>query len=53
MKKLKIDHSARLCRFVPLGQRVPRSIWNHHNERLTIRRDQCLSLNSLAEMLCR
>ena len=27
--------------------------WDHHNEHLTIRRDQCLSLNALAEMLCR
>ena len=27
--------------------------WEHHNERMTIRRDQCLSLNALAEMICR
>jgi len=26
--------------------------WDHHNERLTIRRDQCLSLNEMARRLC-
>ena len=35
------------------GQLLLLAPWNHHNERLTIRRDQCLSLNALAEMLCR
>ena len=27
--------------------------WEHHNERRTIRRDQCLTLNDIAAMLCR
>lgn len=27
--------------------------WEHHNERRTIRRDQCLTLNDMAAMLCR
>ena len=35
------------------GQLLLLAPWDHHNERLTIRRDQCLSLNALAEMLCR
>lgn len=26
--------------------------WEHHNERLTIRRDQCLSLNEIARRIC-
>ena len=35
------------------GQLLLLAPWDHHNEHLTIRRDQCLSLNALAEMLCR
>lgn len=27
--------------------------WEHHNERCTIRRDQCLTLNDMATMICR
>lgn len=27
--------------------------WEHHNERCTIRRDQCLTLNDMAAMICR
>ena len=27
--------------------------WEHHNERRTIRRDQCLTLNDMAAMICR
>ena len=34
------------------GQLLLLAPWEHHNERLTIRRDQCLSLNALAKMLC-
>ncbi len=26
--------------------------WERHNERLTIRRDQCLALNVLSRMIC-
>ena len=26
--------------------------WEHHNERINIRRDQCLSLNEMARMIC-
>ena len=26
--------------------------WQHHNERLTIRRDQCLELNTMAHTIC-
>jgi len=26
--------------------------WDHHNERLTIRRDQCQSLNEMARLIC-
>lgn len=26
--------------------------WEHHNERIAIRRDQCLSLNEMARILC-
>ncbi len=26
--------------------------WEHHNERITIRRDQCLSLNEMAHTIC-
>ena len=34
------------------GQLLLLAPWEHHNERITIRRDQCLSLNALAKMLC-
>ena len=26
--------------------------WEHHNERRTIRRDQCLTLNDMTAMIC-
>jgi hypothetical protein len=26
--------------------------WNHHNEQTTIRREQCLLLNDIAQRLC-
>ena len=26
--------------------------WQHHNERIAIRRDQCLSLNEMARLIC-
>ena len=26
--------------------------WQHHNERIVIRRDQCLSLNDMARQIC-
>ena len=34
------------------GQLLLLAPWEHHNERLTIRRDQCLSLNDMARMIC-
>ena len=34
------------------GQLLLLAPWDHHNERLTIRRDQCLTLNDLACMIC-
>ena len=34
------------------GQLLLLAPWDHHNERLTIRRDQCLTLNDLARMIC-
>ena len=34
------------------GQILLLAPWDHHNERLTIRRDQCLSLNDMARTLC-
>lgn len=34
------------------GQLLLLAPWEHHNERLTIRRSQCLSLNRLAETIC-
>ena len=34
------------------GQLLLLAPWDHHNERLTIRRDQCLSLNDMARMIC-
>ena len=34
------------------GQLLLLAPWDHHNERLTIRRDQCLSLNEMARRIC-
>ena len=34
------------------GQLLIIAPWQHHNERLTIRRDQCLALNALAKQIC-
>ncbi len=34
------------------GQLLILAPWEHHNERLVIRRDQCLSLNEMARRLC-
>ena len=34
------------------GQLLLLAPWEHHNERLTIRRDQCLALNDMARMIC-
>ena len=34
------------------GQILILAPWEHHNERLAIRRDQCLALNALAKMIC-
>ena len=34
------------------GQLLILAPWEHHNERLTIRRDQCLALNDLARIIC-
>lgn len=34
------------------GQLLLLAPWEHHNERLTIRRDQCLALNELSRMIC-
>lgn len=34
------------------GQLLLIAPWEHHNERLTIRRSQCLALNTLAHLLC-
>ena len=34
------------------GQLLLLALWEHHNEQLTIRRDQCLSLNALAMEIC-
>ena len=34
------------------GQLLLMAPWSHHNERLTIRRDQCLTLNALAAEIC-
>ena len=34
------------------GQILILAPWEHHNERLVIRRDQCLSLNHMAKMIC-
>ena len=34
------------------GQLLLLAPWEHHNEQLTIRRNQCLQLNDLAKMIC-
>ena len=34
------------------GQLLLIAPWEHHNEQLTIRRDQCLTLNALASEIC-
>jgi hypothetical protein len=34
------------------GQLLLLAPWEHHNERLTIRRNQCLALNDMAKMIC-
>ena len=34
------------------GQILILAPWEHHNERLAIRRDQCLALNAFAKMIC-
>lgn len=34
------------------GQLLMLAPWEHHNERLTIRRGQCLALNDLAKRIC-
>ena len=34
------------------GQLLILAPWAHHNERLAIRRDQCLALNDMARMIC-
>ncbi len=34
------------------GQLLILAPWEHHNERLTIRRDQCLALNNMAKLIC-
>ena len=34
------------------GQLLLLAPWEHHNERLTIRRDQCLALNEMTRLIC-
>ena len=34
------------------GQLLILAPWEHHNEQTTIRRDQCLLLNEMAEIVC-
>jgi hypothetical protein len=34
------------------GQLLLLAPWAHHNERLTIRRDQCMALNDMARVIC-
>ena len=34
------------------GQLLLLAPWEHHNERLTIRRNQCLALNDMAKLIC-
>jgi len=34
------------------GQLLILAPWEHHNEALTIKRDQCLQLNDLARLIC-
>ena len=35
------------------GQLLLLAPWDHHNERLTIRRDQCMALNDMARLICK
>ena len=42
---LRMDACAR-------GQLLLLAPWEHHNERLAIRRDQCLALNDMARIIC-
>ena len=35
------------------GQLLLPAPWDHHNERLTIRRDQCMALNDMARLICK
>ena len=34
------------------GQLLLLAPWDHHNERLSIRRDQCLALNDMSRLMC-
>ena len=34
------------------GQLLILALWEHHNERITISRNQCLSLNEMARIIC-
>ena len=34
------------------GQILILAPWEHHNEQITIKRDQCLSLNAMARLIC-
>ena len=34
------------------GRLLILATWQHHNERIAIRRDQCLSLNEMARLIC-
>lgn len=34
------------------GQLLILAPWEHHNEHLAIRRDQCMALNDMARMIC-
>ena len=34
------------------GQLLILAAWEHHNEQTTIRRDQCISLNAMARLIC-
>jgi hypothetical protein len=35
------------------GQLLLLAPWQHHNEQTTISRQQCLSLNDMAQMICK
>ncbi|MBQ6769206.1 MAG: hypothetical protein IJP46_11180 [Prevotella sp.] len=35
------------------GQLLILAPWEHHNEKLTIRRGQCLELNDMAKAICK